>query len=67
MNKFVKRGLVAVGALVTAGAAFAEGGIVVTGVVSEIAATAAPIAAIGGAVLTVMVGIKAYKWVRRAM
>ncbi|TBX04549.1 methyltransferase, partial [Xanthomonas citri pv. aurantifolii] len=28
---------------------------------------AAPIAAIGGAVLTVMVGIKVYKWVRRAM
>jgi putative flippase GtrA len=39
----------------------------VTGVVTEIAATAAPIAAIGAAVLLVFVGIKTFKWVRRAM
>nr|P03622.1 RecName: Full=Capsid protein G8P; AltName: Full=Coat protein B; AltName: Full=Gene 8 protein; Short=G8P; AltName: Full=Major coat protein [Xanthomonas phage Xf] len=36
-------------------------------VVSAIEGAAGPIAAIGGAVLTVMVGIKVYKWVRRAM
>ncbi|WDS36970.1 major capsid protein [Pseudoxanthomonas sp.] len=36
-------------------------------VVTEISGAAAPIAAIGGAVLVVMVGIKVYKWVRRAM
>jgi hypothetical protein len=30
-------------------------------------ATAAPIAAIGAAVLLVFVGIKTFKWVRRAM
>ncbi len=35
--------------------------------VAEISGTAAPIAAIGAAVLIVMVGIKAYRWVRRAM
>lgn len=36
-------------------------------VVAEISGAAAPIAAIGGAVLVVMVGIKVFKWVRRAM
>lgn len=39
----------------------------VTDVVTEISGAAAPIAAIGGAVLVVMVGIKVFKWVRRAM
>lgn len=39
----------------------------VSGVVTAIGGAAAPIAAIGGAVLLVIVGIKIYKWVRRAM
>lgn len=39
----------------------------VSAVVSDIAAQAAPIALIGAAVLILMVGIKAFKWVRRAM
>lgn len=39
----------------------------VSAVVTQIEGAAAPIAAIGGAVLIVMVGIKVYKWVRRAM
>lgn len=39
----------------------------VTSVVTEIEGAAAPIAAIGAAVLLVMVGIKIFKWVRRAM
>lgn len=43
------------------------GGVDVSSVVSEIQGAAAPIAAIGAAVLVVMVGIKVYKWVRRAM
>lgn len=49
--------------------AFASGGggVDVGDVVSAIKGAAAPIAAIGGAVLTIMVGIKVYKWVRRAM
>lgn len=39
----------------------------VTAVVTAIGATAAPIGAIGAAVLLVLVGIKTYKWIRRAM
>lgn len=39
----------------------------VSSVVTDIAAQAAPIAAIGAAVLLVYVGIKAFKWVRRAL
>lgn len=39
----------------------------VTAVVTEIEGAAVPIAAIGAAVLLVMVGIKVFKWVRRAM
>ncbi len=39
----------------------------VSAVVTEIGGTAAPIAAIGAAVLLVFVGIKTFKWVRRAM
>ena len=43
------------------------GGVDVTAATTAIAAAATPIAAIGGAVLLVLVGIKVYKWVRRAM
>ena len=39
----------------------------VSSVVSEIEGAATPIAAIGAAVLVVMVGIKVFKWVRRAL
>lgn len=39
----------------------------VTAVVTDIGAQAAPVAAIGAAVLLLLVGIKAFKWVRRAM
>lgn len=39
----------------------------VSGVVADIGAQAAPIAAIGAAVLLVYVGIKAFKWVRQAL
>lgn len=51
------------------GGAFASGGggVDVGEVVSAIQGAAAPIAQIGAAVLIVMVGIKVYKWVRRAM
>lgn len=52
------------------GGAFAGGGgggVDVGDVVSAIQGAAAPIAQIGAAVLIVMVGIKVYKWVRRAM
>lgn len=39
----------------------------VSGIVTDIGAQAVPIAAIGGAVLLVYVGIKAFKWVRQAL
>lgn len=39
----------------------------VTDVVTDIDGAAAPIALIGGAVLAILVGIKIYKWIRRAM
>lgn len=59
---------VATTALIAAPAfASGGGGVDVGDVVSAINGAAAPIAAIGGAVLTIMVGIKVYKWVRRAM
>jgi hypothetical protein len=39
----------------------------VAAVVTDIGAQATPVAAIGAAVLLLLVGIKAFKWVRRAM
>ncbi len=56
----------AASALVLASQAHAAA-ISVTDVVTDIEAQAAPIAAIGAAVLILMVGIKAFKWVRRAL
>ncbi|HIE4187527.1 TPA: major capsid protein [Stenotrophomonas maltophilia] len=49
--------------------AFASGGtsVDVGAVVSAINAALGPIGEIGVAVLSVLVGIKVYKWVRRAM
>lgn len=58
--------LVAVPAAVAASGAHAAD-VDVSGVVTAITGAAAPIASIGSAVLLVMVGIKVYKWVRRAM
>ncbi|HEL5042552.1 TPA: methyltransferase [Stenotrophomonas maltophilia] len=74
MLKALKGKGAALAAVGTAGLASAPafasgggGGVDVGSVVSAIQGAAAPIAAIGGAVLTVLVGIKVYKWVRRAM
>lgn len=39
----------------------------VTAIVTDIAGQAAPIALIGGAVLLIFVGVKAFKWVRMAL
>ena len=66
MRKTFTRSLVAAGSLIGAAAANAAA-IDVTAVTADIAAQAAPIAAIGGAVLVLIVGIKAFKWVRRAL
>lgn len=54
-------------ALTASAAASHAAAIDVDDVVTDIAAQAAPIAAIGAAVLLLVVGIKAFKWVRRAL
>ena len=61
--------LAAVGtaALVSAPFASGGGGVDVGPVVTAINAALGPIGQIGAAVLTVLVGVKVYKWVRRAM
>ncbi len=50
-------------AAVTANAAAVD----VSALVSDVAAQAVPIGLIGGAVLLLMVGMKAFKWIRRAL
>lgn len=57
----IKRGLVAVGSLAVAGAASAATS------VEAITAAGTDIAAVGGAVFVVYVGIKVFKWVRQAL
>jgi len=66
MNKTFNRALVGAGALVTGFAANAAA-VDVAGVVTDIGAQTASIVAIGGAVLLVYVGVKAFKWVRAAL
>lgn len=66
MQKTFNRSLVAVAALAGTAAANAAA-IDVTAVVADIAAQAAPIGLIGSAVLILFVGIKAFKWVRKAL
>lgn len=58
---------VATGLMLTAPFAFAGGGIDVTAVTTAIDAAKTPIATIGAAVLVVLVGVKVYKWIRRAL
>lgn len=57
----------AVVAICSAGATAQAAAVDVAAVVTDIGAQIAPITAIGGAVLTVYVAIKAFKWVRRAL
>ena len=66
MNQSIKRGLVAAGVLTIVGSANAAA-VDVTAVTTDIAAQAAPVAAIGAAVLLIYVGVKAFHWVRRAL
>lgn len=65
MKKTIAGGLAALGAFAAIGANAAA--VDVTEVVADIAAQSAPITSIGGAVLIVYVGIKAFRWVRQAM
>lgn len=63
-----KAGMLGTALAVAAGnAAAAPTPVDVTAVTDAIAATLTPIGAIGAGVLLVLVGIKTYKWVRRAM
>ena len=66
MTQAINRGLVAAGVLTVVGSANAAA-IDVAAVTTDIAAQAAPVAAIGAAVLLLYVGIKAFKWVRKAL
>lgn len=53
--------------LATASAGAMAAAVDVAAVVTDIGAQSASVVAIGGAVLLLIVGIKAFKWVRRAM
>jgi hypothetical protein len=66
MTKQIQRGLVAVGVLAATASANAAA-IDVASVVTDIAAQATPVGLIGAAVLLLVVGIKAFKWVRAAL
>ncbi len=66
MTQAIKRGLVAAGVLAVVGSANAAA-VDVTAVTADIALQAAPIAAIGAAVLLIYVGVKAFQWVRKAL
>lgn len=61
MSENIKRGLVAVGVLAVSGASQAA---VDT---ASITSTATDIAAVGGAVFAVYIGIKLYQWIRKAL
>lgn len=66
MNANVRRGLLLVGAL--GGSAASQAAAVdVTALTADIAAQSVPIVAVGGAVLLIMIAVKAFKWVRAAM
>ena len=57
----------AVVAIATAAGSSQAAAIDVSAVVTDIAAQAAPVGLIGGAVLIIVAAVKAFKWVRAAM
>lgn len=64
MFKKLQAGVVGMGLVLASGVASAA--VDVTAIVTDILAAAAPIALIGGAVLTIHYGAKVFKWVRKA-
>lgn len=64
MFKKLQAGVVGMGLVLVSGVASAA--VDVTDIVTDILAAAAPIALIGGAVLTIHYGAKVFKWVRKA-
>lgn len=67
MLKMIKRVAVGAAAFVGSAAVYAADGVDVSAATSAIAGAAAPIAAVGGAILAAHVGIKVYKLVRAAL
>lgn len=71
MKKYLRKvgGVVVSVPLLLAGTAAhaSGGGIDVSAVTTAISGAGAPIATIGAAVLVVLVGIKVYKWIARAL
>lgn len=67
LNLRNKATMLATGTALALAAGSASAAVDVTAVVTEIGTATAPIAAIGAAVLLVIVATKIYKWVRRAM
>jgi len=61
------RGRLLVGALALAPVLSHAAAVNVASVVTDIGAQVAPVTSIGAAVLLLLVAIKAFKWVRRAM
>lgn len=66
MNKQITRGALVATALTSAAAANAAA-VDVTTVVTDIAAQAGPVGLVGAAVLILIVGVKAFKWIRSAL
>ena len=64
MNKVLKRGLLAVGGAAVAGSASAA---VDPSITTALTAAGADAAIVGAAVLVVIVGIKAFKFIRQAL
>ncbi|MDT8997771.1 major capsid protein [Paucibacter sp. APW11] len=64
-KKFLKRAAVVAIGLATAAAAHADA-IDLTGPLADIKSAAAAVATIGGAVFTVHIGIKVWKWITRS-
>jgi len=57
-------GLAGLGALM---APAAQAAVDVSGLVTEIASQSAPIAAVGGAILAIIVAVKVFNWIRSAI
>lgn len=64
MNKFIKRGLVLVGAM---SFGVANAAIDTSGVTGELSSAGTAVSVVGAAVLVVMVGTKVFKWVAKAL
>lgn len=67
MNRSPRTAAALLGAVSLAAAPFASAAVDVTDVTASITAQLVPIGLVGVAVLSLLVAIKCYKWIRRAM